>query len=66
MAKDMVETLISDVERFCKRHKLAESTFGGRVVGDSRFMVRLRERKVNISTLDKVRGKDWNTILITK
>ena len=48
--------LIDDIEDFCRRHGMAETTFGKQVVNDGKFVGRLREgRRVTTVTVSRVR-----------
>lgn len=49
------ESLISAIEQFCRRHKIAQSTFGRRAVNDGKFVARLRDgARVTPETLQRV------------
>lgn len=39
------ETLISEIERYCAKHNIAETTFGRRAVNDGKLVSRLRAGK---------------------
>ena len=48
--------LIEEIEAYCRRAGIAESTFGRQVVNDGKFVGRLREGKgVTTATVDRVR-----------
>jgi len=50
------ETLIHEIENYCRQTDTAESTFGRRAVNDGKFVGRLREGKsVTLKTLNRVR-----------
>lgn len=49
--------LISEIEHFCRRKGIAESTFGRRAVNDGKFVGRLRDGKgVTTATVARVRA----------
>ena len=51
-----IDTLISDIEEYCRTHELAESTFGRMAVNDGKFVGRLRAgSNVTTKTLARVR-----------
>ena len=53
MSKDQ---LLTAVIEFCKEHKMAESTFGRKVVNDGKFVSRLRTgARVTPETFEKVK-----------
>ena len=53
---DDAAALVSDIEDYCRRHGMAESTFGRLVVNDGKFVGRLRAGgRVTTATLDKIR-----------
>ena len=48
--------LIADIERYCRDHEIAESTFGRLAVNDGKFVGRLRAgRGVTTRTIERVR-----------
>ncbi|HEY7841991.1 MAG TPA: hypothetical protein VIC61_10510, partial [Gammaproteobacteria bacterium] len=56
MALSEAELLIREIESFCRRAGLAESTFGRLAVGNSKLMTRLRAgRGVTLTTLQRLR-----------
>jgi len=51
------DTLISEIEAYCRQTGIAESTFGRHVVNDGKFVRRLRAGKyTTTATLDKVQA----------
>jgi hypothetical protein len=62
---DQMNDLIEEIESYCRRHEMAESTFGRMAVNDGKFVGRLRSgRTVTTKTLTRVRdfmGKDADT-----
>ena len=51
------ETLLRDIEAFCRRHRMAETYFGARAVNNGKLLARLREgRTVTLSTAERVRA----------
>lgn len=49
-------TLIADIEKYCRDHEIAETTFGRMAVNDGKFVGRLRAgRGVTTRTLERVR-----------
>ena len=51
-----ISELVTEIERFCRDHRLAESTFGRLAVGNSKLMSRLRNGQgVTLRTVDKIR-----------
>jgi len=53
---DEQRALIADIEVFCRRHGMAESTFGKQVVNDGKFVGRLRDgKRVTTATVARVR-----------
>jgi hypothetical protein len=55
-AIDEQRALIEDIEGFCRRHGMAESTFGKQVVNDGKFVGRLRDgKRVTTVTVARVR-----------
>ena len=55
-AIDEQRALIEDIETFCRRHGMAESTFGKQVVNDGKFVGRLRDgKRVTTVTVARVR-----------
>lgn len=50
------EELLGDIEKFCRAHLMAESTFGRRAVNDGKFLARLKAGgSINVDTVDRVR-----------
>ncbi len=48
-------SLIRKIERYCREHGLAETTFGRRVVNDGKLMGRLRQgRSITLATLRRI------------
>jgi hypothetical protein len=55
-AIDEQRALIEEIEGFCRRHGMAESTFGKQVVNDGKFVGRLRDgKRVTTATVARVR-----------
>ncbi|MBZ0217736.1 MAG: hypothetical protein K8F25_14355, partial [Fimbriimonadaceae bacterium] len=53
----MTDTLVAEIEQFCRRTGIAESTFGKRAVNDGKFVGRLREgKRVTTATVVRVRN----------
>ncbi|HEX9843745.1 MAG TPA: hypothetical protein VGC20_13385 [bacterium] len=53
---DAAQQIITEIEAFCSRHGIAESTFGYRAANDGKFVRRLRNgRRVTTATLERVR-----------
>ncbi len=51
------DSLLGEIESFCRRWGIAESTFGKQVVNDGKLCVRLRNGKdVTLETAAKIRG----------
>ena len=51
------DTLLAEIEAFCRRSGIAESTFGRQSVNDGKLCVRLRNGKdVTLETAAKIRG----------
>ena len=51
------DSLLLEIESFCRRHGMAESTFGRQAVNDGKLCVRLRSGKgVTLETADKIRS----------
>ncbi len=49
--------LLMEIEDFCRRSNIAESTFGKRAVNDGKFVARLRNGKsTTLVTVDKIRS----------
>jgi hypothetical protein len=49
------KTLVADIERYCREHEIAETTFGRLSVNDGKFVGRLRAgRGVTTRTLERV------------
>ncbi|MBI3992008.1 MAG: hypothetical protein HY342_01945 [Candidatus Lambdaproteobacteria bacterium] len=54
---DGTQQFIGEIEAFCARQGMAESTFGFRAANDGKFVSRLRNgRRVTTATVDKVRA----------
>lgn len=49
------DPLLADIRRYCDVAGIAQSTFGSLAVKDSRFVERLREGKVTLRSLERVR-----------
>lgn len=50
-----ISALIRQIETYCDRHGIAETTFGKRAVNDGKLVQRLRDGKtIQIGTLNKV------------
>lgn len=53
---DEIAELIADIEVYCKKAEMSESTFGRQVVNDGKFVSRIRNGKgVTLKTLNKTR-----------
>jgi hypothetical protein len=51
------DSLLEEIEAFCRRTGIAESTFGRQAVNDGKLCVRLRNGKdVTLETVAKIRG----------
>jgi hypothetical protein len=51
------DSLLAEIEAFCRRSGIAESTFGRQSVNDGKLCVRLRNGKdVTLETAAKIRG----------
>lgn len=49
------ETILAEIEAFCRQQGMAESTFGRLAVNDGKFVDRLREGKnIGLNTVDRV------------
>lgn len=48
-------SLISEVQAFCARHGIAESTFGQYATEDTRLVARLKSGRVTLRTVNKIR-----------
>lgn len=56
MTSETVGTLLDDIERFCRRSGIAESTFGRSAINDGKLCARLRGGKsVTLATAERVR-----------
>lgn len=54
---DTIKRLLSQIEIHCRRHEMAESTFGRVAVNDGKLVARLRAGKsINLNTLAKIEG----------
>ena len=54
---DDAKNLITEIETYCRRAGVAESTFGRQVVNDGKFVRRIREgKRVTSATIDKIRA----------
>ncbi len=54
---DDAKILITEIETYCRRAGVAESTFGRQVVNDGKFVRRIREgKRVTSATIDKIRA----------
>lgn len=52
-----VTDLLDDIAAFCRRHDMAETTFGRHAVNDGKFVGRLRSGgSVTVDTIDRVRN----------
>ncbi len=52
-----MKSILSEIEAFCRKHDLAETTFGKQAVNDGKFVARLRAGKsVTLRTLERVRA----------
>ena len=53
----MSEALLRDIAEYCRRAKMAESTFGRHAVNDGKLVSRLRlGGRVTIDTVERVRA----------
>jgi hypothetical protein len=51
------ESLLVEIEHFCRQSQIAESTFGRRAVNDGKLCARLRDGKdVTLDTAERIRG----------
>jgi hypothetical protein len=51
------ESLLGEIERFCRQSQIAESTFGRQAVNDGKLCARLREGKdVTLDTAERIRS----------
>ncbi len=54
---DIKQTLIAEIEEYCRRGGVAESTFGRQAINDGKFMRRIRGGgNVTTKTIDRVRA----------
>ncbi len=52
-----ISALIKQIEAYCARHGIEETTFGLRAVNDGKLVTRLRGgRTINLKTYEKVAG----------
>ena len=57
MGQSSADSLLGEIEAFCRRTGIAESTFGRQAVNDGKLCVRLRNGKdVTLETAAKIRG----------
>jgi hypothetical protein len=50
-----VGSLLQRIERYCREHRLAESTFGRRAVNDGKLVKRLKAgRSITLTTLRRI------------
>ena len=57
MSQSSADSLLAEIEAFCRRNSIAESTFGRQSVNDGKLCVRLRNGKdVTLETAAKIRG----------
>ncbi len=57
MSQSSADSLLAEIEAFCRRSGIAESTFGRQAVNDGKLCVRLRNGKdVTLDTAAKIRG----------
>ena len=57
MVQSSADSLLAEIEAFCRRSGIAESTFGRQSVNDGKLCVRLRNGKdVTLETAAKIRG----------
>ena len=57
MIQSSADSLLAEIEAFCRRSGIAESTFGRQSVNDGKLCVRLRNGKdVTLETAAKIRG----------
>ena len=55
--RNTADSLLGEIESFCRRWRIAESTFGKQAVNDGKLCVRLRNGKdVTLETAAKIRG----------
>ncbi|MBT5483589.1 MAG: hypothetical protein HOH14_03560 [Gammaproteobacteria bacterium] len=61
----VIETLIGEIEAFCKQQRISKSTFGLRVVNDGKLVNRLKDGKgVTLKTITRIQdylGKNQNS-----
>ncbi|HLF10441.1 MAG TPA: hypothetical protein VJA26_04440, partial [Gammaproteobacteria bacterium] len=51
------DSLLGQIETFCRQAQMAESTFGRRAVNDGKLCARLRDGKdVTLETADRIKG----------
>jgi hypothetical protein len=51
-----IDSIIREIQTYCRQHGIAESTFGRLAVGNSKLMVRLRSGKgITLKTLQRIR-----------
>lgn len=51
-----IDSVVKEIETYCREHGIAESTFGRLAVGNSKLMTRLRSGKgITLKTLQRVR-----------
>jgi hypothetical protein len=54
---ELVETLVREIESYCRQVGLAETTFGRQAVNDGKLMSRLREGKgITLKTMERARA----------
>src|SRR3970040_2274741 len=52
-----MKSILNEIEAFCRKQDLAETTFGKQAVNDGKFVARLRAGKsVTLRTLERVRA----------
>lgn len=52
---DAIEKLIAEIEAYCAKHDMAETTFGRLAVNDGKLVGRLRAgRSITLKTLDTI------------
>ena len=57
VSQSSADSLLGEIESFCRRTGIAESTFGRQAVNDGKLCVRLRNGKdVTLETAAKIRG----------
>ena len=57
VSQSSADSLLGEIEAFCRRTGIAESTFGRQAVNDGKLCVRLRNGKdVTLETAAKIRG----------